>query len=289
MNGISFIIITNGKKFDITIKSINSIVDTMTSKLPYEIILIGDIEKYRFLSNITLLDFKNLADTGNLSAMRNRGAEASKYNVIAITDDDIIFDKSWYDNLVKFSLSNDWEVYSCKLLSPDGSRCWDKAVVFDEYQSLVSYSHNKHDKNLYQTGGYLVIKKNVFLKLKFDENITYYSNGLVNEDVDFSRRLYENGYHIEFDEFNSVYHEDTSLIQIQHNIIRKENSDQISELPVGLSRYEEIYNAYVEVLNRVPDDSGFKEYLINTEYSIEYILNILLNSNEYKAIHARMK
>ena len=284
MDGISFVIITNGKKFDTTTRAINSIIDTINNKLAYEIILVGDTEKYKSLSKAILLDYKNLANTGNLSAMRNRGAEIAKYDTIVITDDDILFDKYWYSNLAKFSLNNDWDVYSCKLLSPDGSRCWDRAVVFGEYQSLVEYSHNKYDKNLYQTGGYLVIKKNIFLKLKFDESITYYSNGLINEDVDFSKRLYQNNYHIEFDEFNSVYHEDDSLIQVQHNIIRKENLDQVSELPTCLSRYEQVYNAYINILHRLPDESGFREYLINTQYPIDTIVKILTDSDEHKLL-----
>lgn len=281
MIAITFIIITNGKKFDITVQVISRIIETMGPNRLYEILVVGDTSKYSELKNIVCVDAKDFANSGNLSAMRNLGAELAKYDTLVMLDDDILLGKNWYDNLVTFSDNNPWQVYACKIISPDGSRCWDKAVVFSQYQSLVSYSHNKFDKNLYQTGGYVVIKKAVFLNIKFNEKITYYSNGLVNEDVDFSRRLYQSGYHIEFDQNNTVYHKDPSLIQLKHVVVKKEHPDQLSELPDTPSNYELVYEAYRNILGREPDSEGLYEYLINAPCP-HNIVKVLLESSEYK-------
>lgn len=286
IEGISFIIITNGKRSAITMKVIDSIQTTMENKIPYEIIIVGDVEKYNQV-NATLLDYKSLADSGNLSAMRNRGAEQATYDVLVIVDDDIIFHPAWFDNLATFSSQNTWTVYSCKLLMPDGGRYWDKAIVFDHYHSLVNYQHDKYDSNLYQTGGYLVIKKEAFLKIRFNENITFYSALLYNEDVDFSRRLYANNYHIEFDSNNTVYHEDDRYVQLYNNVQRKNNCENFDGLNQEyITRYEAVYNLYLTHLGRRPDESGLLHYL-ESKRSIEEIENILLSSDEYRSMEKK--
>lgn len=286
LQGISFVIITNGKRFNTTIKVLDSIHTTMENKIPYEIIIVGDVEKYHGVG-ATLLDYKSLADNGNLSAMRNRGAEQATYEVLVMIDDDIIFHESWFDNLATFSSQNAWTVYACKVLMPDGGRYWDKAIMFGEYHCLVNYQHDKHDSNLYQTGGYLVIQKDVLLKIQFNENITFYSAKLVNEDVDFSRRLYANNYYIDFDSNNTVYHDDDRYVQIRNNTRRKidcENFDGLNQ--ESITRYEAVYNLYLTHLGRRPDESGLLHYL-ESKRSIEEIENILLGSDEYRSMEKK--
>jgi uncharacterized protein (DUF1919 family) len=52
-----------------------------------------------------------------------------------------------------------------------------------------------------------------------------------------------------------------------------------------LDRKEAIKELYSSILNREADSSGLNHYL-NSNYSIEYIQNILLNSEEYKIVGA---
>lgn len=281
---ISFIIITNGKKYDVTVKAIDSIKSTMGSSL-YEIILIGNIEKFQTIPNIILIDRQDLANSGNVSAMRNIGAEVSNYDILTFLDDDVILHKNWFNNFKTYDENNNYSVYANKILLPDGGRYWDRAVIYKTYQSLVSYSHDKYDKNLYQTGTFMVIKKCVFNDIKFDENIKYYSGNKleckpkINEDVDFSQRLYNKGYCIDFDVNNTVYHYDYTVIQVGSRVVIK-NLQEKSILNSELSRYEYVRNLYLEILKRIPDESGLDTYLLNDTIGIESLKNILLNSKE---------
>lgn len=291
MNGISFIIITNGKKYDITLESIASITQNVSGKIPYEIILSGDVNKFKDISGITLNHIAELAKVGNLSAMRNRGAEISKYDILFFLDDDVVLDEQWYDNFKKYSEENNFDVYATRMLLPNGDRCWDRAVVFKSYQSMVNYNHNKYDQNLYQTGTYLIIKRDVFMKLKFDETILYYGgvsidgNIPVNEDVDFSRRLYNAGYCIDFDPNNTIHHIDHTLVQI--NNVSVKIDDQFNENTPDRgsfwTRYEDIVYMYQEYLGRLPDQEGLARYLFDDKLSSDEIRHALSTSQEHYA------
>ena len=291
-NGISFIIITNGKKNDITLTSIDSIKNTMRNGCSYEIIISGDIEKFKTLEGVSLLDYKNLAATGNLSAMRNRGAESAKYEILFILDDDVVLEDTWYSNFKEYAKNNVFDVYACRFLLPDGGRYWDKAVLFDSYQTLVDYDHDATDRNLYQTGGLLIIKKDVFLKIKFNEDVLYYNSNSagcdvkVNEDVDFSRRLYGSGYCINFDKNNIVYHLDNSIFSNGTVVCRKTELNEQSTTQNTKSRYEYIYDLYKTCLNRAPDSEGLRSYLFS-ELSVEQIKNALTESDEFKKANTK--
>ena len=280
---ISFIIITNAKKYETTIKSIDSIHKTMEG-VQYEIIMVGDVEKFKSIADLKLINRPELAASGNLSAMRNCGAHYSQYDTLVFLDDDIIFSKDWFLNFKKYSDKNSFFVYANKVLLPDGGRYWDKAVIYKSYQSLVNYDHDEKDPNLYQSGAFMTIKKNIFDQIKFDENITYYSNSVdnkpkYNEDVNFSNRLYGAGYHISFDANNVVYHDDDRYVQVNHVVERRQLADQKSTSTAELSRYERIYRLYRDILKRRIDRGGLDSYLLQP-LEISFIKNVLNNSEE---------
>lgn len=289
MNGISFIIITNGKKYDTTLESIASIIKNVDGKIPYEIILSGNIKKFK-IPNIKFKNIPEMAKIGNLSAMRNQGADISIYDILFFLDDDVVLDDLWYDNFKKYSDNNEFDVYATKLLLPNGDRCWDRAVVFKSYQSMVNYNHNKYDQNLYQTGTYMIIKRDVYMKLKFDETILYYGGKVhnegdiaENEDVDFSRRLYNAGYCIDFDPNNAVHHIDHTLVQINNVVVKKTEEFNENTLDRGSfwTRYEDIVFMYQQHLGRLPDQDGLARYLFDNKLSSNEINHILSTSQEH--------
>jgi hypothetical protein len=288
ITGISFIIITNGAKSDITHESIRLIRNTMTDTIPYEIILSGDVSKFTSDTDLIFYECPELASSGNLSAMRNRAADISKYDLLVFLDDDVWLSDDWYTRLKLFSESNPFDVYSNKILLPDGGRYWDRAVIFDTVQVMVRYSHDKNDPNLYQTGTYLVIQRDVFMKIKFNENILYYSGSKdsklkVNEDVDFSRRLYQAGYCIDFDETNIVYHRDFRVVQTGSNVQVKTEQLLSSWGDISIwTRYEQIFYLYKKYLKRLPDADGFRRYLLDNTLSEVQIEEILRDSEECK-------
>lgn len=285
IGGISFIIITNAKKYELTLSVLNRITENVQDKIPYEIIMVGDISNFQENKNIKFLGRPDLASTGQISIMRNLGAENSQYEILFFLDDDVMLEKDWYEKFNSFETN--FDIYANKMLLPNGDRCWDKAVLFGGCHTLVDYEHDKYDHNLYQTGTYLVIKRDVFFNIKYNEEIGYYGGKIngENEDVDFSKRLYAAGYHIEFDKNNTVFHMDNTLIQ-NYNVVVKRNETEFTDSTPNrqyfLTRYEKIYNLYINLFDRKPDDEGFKRYLMDEKLSIEEIENIFKNSEEYK-------
>jgi hypothetical protein len=193
--------------------------------------------------------------------MRNRGAEIAQYDILFFMDDDVLLSDVWYNNFLKFNNNNDWTVYSCRLLLPNGDRCWDRAVVFRDIHTLVSYEHDKHDENLYQTGTFLVIYKNIFNQIKFDETLNYYSEELLNEDVVFSKKLYELGYCIDFDKENYITHCDESLIQMNNIVVKKNQIKNLNNVlnlnrTYNQSKYENTYNMCYKIQRKKPNNQN---------------------------------
>ncbi len=205
-NGISFCIPTNGKrpeKTELTIKSIKS-----QSDVPVEIILCGDVDNFRHIDGVTLVDRKQEAHSRKVALLRNKAAEVSKYDVIAWCDDDIILDQKWLEKTVQFSKQNGWNVLGNKMLSPDGTRCWDRAIL--EPHCFVEYDHPNYDKRLYQSSGFFLTRKSVWNNVKWNESSLVYADkeGKVPEDVQYSIDLKNNSYLIDFNESSLVWHND---------------------------------------------------------------------------------
>lgn len=210
VNGVSFCISTNAKKIDKTLKSIRSIINTANNSQfkDYEIIVAGVVEPFKNNKQVIVAPAEKEANTGMLPKLRNIAAAKSKYDVIVFLDDDIIFEDDWMETFINYSLKNAWNILGNKILLPNGGRCWDRATYFPH--TMVDYEHRSDDKSLYQTGGFWIIRKEVFDIHKWDETITFYASneGKINEDIEFSKRLIRNGYELSFDKDNTVWHLD---------------------------------------------------------------------------------
>lgn len=214
---INFCIATNGKKQQITHIGITSIVNTCKKAgVDFEIVVCGNAEPFEYLKNnsfIKLLNYKNEAETGQLAKLRNLAVYSDNYDILVFLDDDIIFSSDWAENLLSYNSTNSWEVLGNRILMPNRDRYWDRAVIrFNGLHHMVSYDYPDCDPELYQTGCFWIVKKELFDQHKWDENIKYYAshNGGINEDVEYSRRLSSNGYKFKFNVNGLVWHWDES-------------------------------------------------------------------------------
>jgi hypothetical protein len=219
-DGVSFCITTNASKVEKTKKCIQMIKNQLTTKA-IEIIVSGDVEPFRGLEGIKLVDAKETAPNGLLAELRNVAARAATQDVIVYMDDDMLLSPTWLWRLESFSDKEGWDILGNKLLNPDGSRFWDRAIK--NPQVLVSYGHPSDDPNLYQTGGFAVHRREVFENHEWDGTIpinNFENNGgaSVNEDIEYYARLYENGYIIKFDEGNTTWHWDDGYTQVFDNV-----------------------------------------------------------------------
>jgi GT2 family glycosyltransferase len=215
-NGVSFCIPTNGKrpeKTELTIKSIKA----QTGK-PVEIIVCGDVDNFRHIEGITFIDRKEDAHSRKVAVLRNKAAEVAKYDVIAWCDDDVIIGENWLANTIKFSSNKGWNVLGNKVLLPDGSRYWDRATL--NPHTLVDYEHFEYDKELYQSSAFLLVRKQVFENVKWDENCLVYADreGQMPEDVKYSIDLKNKNYTLSFNKESLVWHNDDSYTEFNNGV-----------------------------------------------------------------------
>ena len=221
IEAISFCIPTNGAKVDKTDLTIKAIRKEM-GDFPHEIIIAGDIENFKHLEGVTLIDKKEEAHSRKVATLRNAAGDAAKYDVIAWLDDDIILDKGWLQGTLEYSEERGWKVLGNKLLNPDGTRHWDRATL--KPHSIVDYDTPEYAKTLYQTSGFLMVKKDVFKNVRWDDDclVREDKEGNVSEDVKFSLDLALSGYRLSFNPNAIVWHNDDSYTQFKHLCIKKE-------------------------------------------------------------------
>ncbi len=222
---ISFIIITNGIKSEELLLQVKSIT---SQNIPnYEIIIVGKTNHKFDLPQISFIEDSYNADRGSLGGLRNKACEVAKYNNLVISDDDMLFTKDWYVNLLK---SSDFEILTTCIRNPDGTRFWDNACYMSPVHGHINLNYNEEDDYKYMSGGQSwLIKKSVWEKVKWDEelliykmkNLQDYSKGLHNEDTDFALRCRNSGYKIVHDPDIVVYHNDITYTGIGKVVRRR--------------------------------------------------------------------
>ena len=221
IDAISFCIPTNGAKPDITKLTINSIKREL-GEFPHEIIIAGDVENFKDIDGVTLVDKSEEAHSRRVASLRNAAGDASQYDTIAWLDDDVLLGKDWLNTTLAFSKQNGWSVLGNKVLLPDGGRYWDRATLNPHV--LVSYDHPEYDRNLYQSSAFIMVRKDTFQKVRWNEECLVYADreGGTPEDVQYSLDLVQNGFKISFNENSVVWHNDDSYCEFENVCLKKD-------------------------------------------------------------------
>lgn len=229
---ISFVIITDSKKFNEICLQIKSIKKQNISK--YEIIISGYIsDKLKHFLNIcdvpfTVLDLKEAANSGGLGQMRNAACKICKYDNIVISDDDMLFTNQWYISLIK---NQDFDILTTRVMLPDGTRFWDHCCYMSPANGHKILNPEENDNFLYMSGGQSwIMKKYVFDTFQWDENlhiynmsnINDYNNGKHNEDTEYSLRC-RSKFKISHNHDIIVYHNDASYTSYGRVVRRRYN------------------------------------------------------------------
>ena len=231
VNGVSFCIITDGKKKEKTELEIRSIQKTMSNvSVPYEIIVSGDTSNISD-DGVVCVHTPEDAHSGMIAKLRNNAGEKANHDVVVFVDDDFLFPEDWAQNLVNYSNENSWDILSNRILLPDGGRFWDRAIVSPH--CLVDYEHPDYDKRLYQTGGFWIMRREVYSNNKWNSSIPInnHLNGGMNEDIEMSLRMHQNNINFSFDKENLVWHNDDTYSETSVNevplTLKKEQIQQI--------------------------------------------------------------
>jgi hypothetical protein len=222
---ISFIIITNGKNNQ---KLINQIKSIQKQKIKnYEIIISGITDLKFNEENIIYKENEQKAKSGSLGGLRNEACNTAKYENLVISDDDMLFSLDWYSNAQK---NQEFDILTPKIKLPDGTRFWDNACYMSPEKGHIILNHNETDDYLYMSGGQSwIMKKYVFDKIKWDEdiliynmkNINQYTKGMHNEDTDYSLKCRKSGFKIKYVPQVLVYHDDATYTSIGRVVRRR--------------------------------------------------------------------
>jgi hypothetical protein len=226
----TFGIITDGKNDNY----LNIIIDSIkNNNIPnYEIIIVGNT---KIISSklIKILYFDEHIKTNWITKKKNIIVQNAKFENIVLLHDYIKFDNNWYNGFLLFGNNFDWCI--TKIFNNNGQRFRDYTLFpskvnylninyspgdFDKYfdnNCLLPYNFEnniKTNKYMYISGSYYIIKKKIALQYLLDENLVWGQG----EDVEYSKRLNENGIIIKCNKHSSI----TLLKQKNHAPWEKE-------------------------------------------------------------------
>lgn len=196
---ISIVIITNHSRPEISSLCIDS------TNFANEIIIVGNTKNIS--QNVIKIEAKDLADAGNLSAMRNLGESRATGDIVIFADDDIFFPPNFHKKLLKY-INNNPNFGSCvtKVIGINGGRYWDWCSNTKGISTLLEY--NTTSKNQYYSGAFLITQKWFSEKYKWDESLKFYEG----EDVQFSKMIAKDNQMFNIDINNYVGHLDFRYI-----------------------------------------------------------------------------
>jgi hypothetical protein len=309
---ISFIICTNGKKVELTKLLIQSIFNTAGQDA--DIHLGGIVNGFSDLADrVHLHDFTHEATNGYVGALRNKTIEQAPGNILVYCDDDVIYPQEWYHKFLEYNKSNDWQVMTNKIYLPNGGRYWDRAIVDNATHTMVDYNHDKTDHRLFFCATWFAIKRECFNSNKFDPELLYYggyqdknlpvAKWKTAEDLELSRRLYDNGYVIDFDQNNYVFHAAWNFTEVMRttnpnykNVCVLSNllvNEEETALIIRRLTIKSMFDNEFKHLTAEPDRYGNNEEEFAHQYSIINLYNRLLNriphENELIAQDSRQK
>ena len=197
MESFTFGIITDGKEPAKTARLMASI---RAQEIPlYEILIAGEVPTLISEMADLTLPMADAARLGRLGAMRNRIAEKAGGDIIVLLDDDLWLHSGWYAGMLYYGF--DFDVLSCVILNPDGSRFWDWKTHKNGYNVNVPYDYRGDDISL--TGGLIIARDRVLQQISWDWLRGFYQA----EDVDFSNKLRDAGFRIDFNPYSVVTHD----------------------------------------------------------------------------------
>ena len=201
MPGVSFCIITDGRRHDQLLTEIASI---RALQLPaYEIIVSGTL--FSPIDGITFVDSTAYALAGCLGAMRNRACAVARFDRLVVADDDLRFHR---DFAIVADRQLSYDVLCARILNIDGTRYWDWATHGGPGgHRLLAYDET--DSHVYMCGCLAIMHHRVHDAEQWAEDRGFYQA----EDVEWSERVRAAGFRIEHTSMATVTHCDERYTQ----------------------------------------------------------------------------
>lgn len=199
---ISFVIISGGARVESMGRLFRSIEKQGVSGA--QTVIIGDVKGLRHQTAI-FINEPELARTAAICRMRNLGVEKSNGSVVVLLDDDIELADGWYESIKNRLGASSWDIAGCRVTGPSGGRWydWSWASRQDPLCPPRMIEYGQTSQNLYISGCLMIIRRHVFDKVRFSENLYNHQR----DDVDFCHRAIDAGFRFEcWPEAVAVHH-----------------------------------------------------------------------------------
>lgn len=214
----TFGIITSGNSNNFIKTIIDSIYKNNIQN--FEIIIVGNTNILQ-TDNIRVIPFNENIKAGWITRKKNIIVQQAKYENVVLLHDYITLGDNWYEGFLQFG--NDFDFCINKIITINGNRYRDYTLFpsnaaflninYSPGNDIDPYFYNncllpydfinniRTNKYMYISGSYYVIKKHVATTHLLDENLVWAGG----EDVEYSKRLHNNGIIIKCNKFSSVY------------------------------------------------------------------------------------
>lgn len=168
------------------LQRLSDVIDSIKNqKIPnYEILVMGN-DDYLPTEDTTYVNMSS--EQQFVTNKKNKIAEMAKYQNLVLIHDYYLFDNDWYQGYINFG--DDWDVCSNPQYLINGNRHFTDWVTWDHPTlprwSSLDYDDWSQTKYMYQSGGYMLVKKDFLLDIPFEQNRLWGTA----EDVEWSLRM----------------------------------------------------------------------------------------------------
>lgn len=205
--GITFGIITCPETGHYLNKLIQSIYANQISQ--FEILIVGQVKSLTVNSNnCRIIYFNENIKKRWITKKKNMIVQNAKYDIIVLCHDYILFDKNWYQGMVKFGTN--FQVLINPIINANGKRFRDY-TFFPSFlppiyrqKCLIPYNQPallEFNKYRYISGSYYILTKQIGLSIPLDENRVWGQG----EDIIWSKQLISHNILMKFNPHSIVY------------------------------------------------------------------------------------
>ena len=207
------VIVVNWKKYDITSRCIESILNSTNSN--FKIILVDNesdnkkVKNFKYRNEIKIIQYKKNEGFSKANNIGIDYALKNKFDYTILINNDTIVEKNLIEVLLKTAKAKSFSVVQPLILKYNGKEIWNAGGRINYFfgnfitiNKLGNSLNSSLELTEWFTGCCCLFKTKIFKDIgKLDERFFAYY-----EDVDFSLRLKKNGYKIGFTSKTQIYH-----------------------------------------------------------------------------------
>ena len=255
INSTVALILVNWKKYDITSRCIESILNSTNSDL--KIILVDNesdnekVKNFKFRNEIEIIQNKKNEGFSKANNIGIDYALKNNYDYTILINNDTIVEKNLIEVLLKTAQAKNFSVVQPLILNYNNKDIWNAGGRINYFfgnfitrKKLGNSLHSSHELTEWFTGCCCLFKTKIFKDIgKLDERFFAYY-----EDVDFSLRLKKHGYKIGFTSKTQIYHHE-SFSSISNNSKGGKLSPYVHYLNIRnhiliLKKHSDLFNSF---------------------------------------------